>query len=69
MTMRIKRTRKIEVRLSDAEYNLLQAYAESKQQPMSEVLRDYIKSMEGKVEHINVLNEIRNQVQSRAFGE
>ena len=54
--MRTKRTRKIEVRLSENEYNLLQDYAESKQQPMAEVLRDYIKSMR-KPFHTPVVNE------------
>lgn len=64
MTMRIKRTRKIEVRLSDTEYDLLRAYAESKQQPMAEVLRDYIKSIRAKVEYeavkASLLREHRN---------
>ena len=38
------RTKGLQLLLSEEEYSLLKVFAESKQIPMSEVLRDYIKT-------------------------
>ena len=39
------RTKRLQLLLSEEEYEALNAFAKSKQIPMSEVLRDYIKSL------------------------
>lgn len=40
------RTKRLQLLLSNLEYETLKNYAKSKQIPMSEVLRDYIKTLE-----------------------
>jgi hypothetical protein len=39
------RTKRLQLLLSELEYETLKTYAQSKQVPMSEVLRDYIKTL------------------------
>ncbi len=43
-----KRTKRIEVRLNEREYLLLEQYAQKKGLAMAEVLRDFIKTLENK---------------------
>ena len=40
------RTKRLQLLLSEQEYAALQTYAKSRQIPMSEVLRDYIKTLQ-----------------------
>jgi hypothetical protein len=40
------RARRLQLLLSDAEYETLKTYADSKQVPMAEIIRDYIKTLE-----------------------
>ncbi|CCQ53407.1 hypothetical protein CWATWH8502_3602 [Crocosphaera watsonii WH 8502] len=40
------RTKRLQLLLSELEYETLKSYAQSQQIPMSEVLRDYIKTLE-----------------------
>lgn len=43
----MSRTKTVNIRLSDIEHQALKQYAESMGVPMSEVLRDYVKTLVG----------------------
>jgi hypothetical protein len=45
MNVKAKREKRVEIKLNDNEYLALQRFAESKGLSMSEVLRDYVKSL------------------------